>query len=242
VKPTKSSTRILLIALCLALIAAAPASNPSTQIGVWFTRLADRDPSVREQARIDLMGLTRQDLPALRKQIKEQRPLAPSQAAALRDIVMHVYLSGEGYRADEDHGFLGVSLNDGTFPGVLPDAPQDPAAPPPLGVVVVERLPGLCAFRMLTNGDVIVGLAGHSDMPVRTAADLRTLITQTRAGEMIRLEVFRGGRIITVPVRLSARPAGVDTFDFMRERQRRIELADEFWQREFAPLVDDGVS
>jgi len=240
------SLAVILLVISAIQIGATPTTKPASHIKELFTKLADRDPNVREQARIDLMGLTRSDLPALKEYVRAHRPLAPSQAAALREIVTHVYLAGEPYRTDEDHGFLGVSLSDGTLNGLITQQQQaqeaDPTSAPPLGVTVTDRLPGLCAFRMLANGDVIVGIAEHSETPIRTASDLRGLITQARAGEKVTLEVFRGGRLITVPLVLSPRPDGVETIDFIRERQRRDEVSDEYWQQEFAPLVDDGVS
>jgi hypothetical protein len=226
--------------------AAAPATNPSAQIATWFVRLADRDPNVRDQARIDLMGLSRADLPAVRNYVQQHRPLSPAAAAGLRDIVTQIYLAGERYPANPDHGFLGVSLSEGSSPQLPQDRP-DPAAPPPVGVIVTDRLPGLCGFRALGNGDVIVGIDQHQETPLRNVENLKAVIADLRAGEDLRLEIFRGGRVVTVTLKLSARPLEVelnpnDLMFFQREKQRRLDLADDYWQREFAPLIDDGVS
>ena len=227
--------------------AAVPASNPSSRIGALFSKLADRDPGVRDQARSDLMGLSRADLPLLRKYVQEHRPLAPSQAAALREIVVQVFMAGESYAANNAHGFLGVTLSEGGIG--LPAAPEavDPSAPPPIGVIVTDRLPGLCAYRMLSNGDVIIGIAEHPETPIRSVDALRSAISDCQGGQTIHLEVFRGGRVVNLPVTLSPRPIEVELNPsnpdfFPRERQRRADIADDYWQREFAPLVDNGVS
>ena len=56
-------------------------SGPTTKpdpISTWFSDLANRDASVREQARINLMGISRTDLERLRKLVETSRPLAPS--------------------------------------------------------------------------------------------------------------------------------------------------------------------
>src|SRR5207249_7729104 len=77
--------------------AASPTTKPSDKISILFTKLADRDPAVREQARIDLMGLSRSDLPAIRKYVQGRRPLAPAQATPPRDVASQIYLAGERY-------------------------------------------------------------------------------------------------------------------------------------------------
>src|SRR3954462_7104618 len=87
--------------------AVPPTSRPSEKIASWFTDLANRDASVREQAKIALMGISRDDLAQLRTLVAKNRPLAPSKAMALREIVQQVYQSTEPYEAVEDRpGFL----------------------------------------------------------------------------------------------------------------------------------------
>ena len=68
-----------------------------------------------------------------------------SQAAVLYDIVMHVHMAGEPYQAAETMGgFLGLRET------------RDWTSPP--GVAITTRIPGFCAYRMLREGDVIVGI------------------------------------------------------------------------------------
>ena len=52
--------------LCASIFADPPATRPANAIATWFGDLANRDPAVREKARSNLMGLKRDDLPALR--------------------------------------------------------------------------------------------------------------------------------------------------------------------------------
>jgi len=231
--------------------ASSPTTNPTSRIEALFAKLADRDPAARDQARLDLMELTRADLPELRRCVKEHRPLAPSQAAVLRDIVTQVYLAGERYPSVRERGFLGVQLSEGGSPVVLPqDQPAgaaDASSPPPIGVIVTDRMPGLSSYRALASGDVIVGIAENPEVPIRSVENLKSVIAKFAGAQPIHLEIFRGGRVTTVAITLAARPAEVDINPanlewFQREKQRRLDLGEDYWQREFPPLVDDGVS
>src|SRR4051812_38654450 len=86
--------------ICFAIRAAT--TKPADQIPSWFADLANRDASVREQARVNLMGISRNDLEQLRAIVEKSRPLAPSQAMELRDIVQQVFQATEPYQAAED--------------------------------------------------------------------------------------------------------------------------------------------
>jgi hypothetical protein len=165
--------------------AASPATQSSTQIPTWFADLANRDAKVRDQARYNLMGITRDDLATLRQLVQKNRPLAPSQAVALRDIVMQVYLAGETYQPfPGSSGFLGV-VYQGTVSNLAPDPPDDELR----GVVVINRMPGFCSFRALQDGDVIVGVVDDAgqEHPVRAQRDLGAAITSCRAGDTVHM-------------------------------------------------------
>jgi hypothetical protein len=243
-----------------------------------FDDLADSDAGVRESARAALMGLDRRYLPSLQKLVDQQRPLRPSQASVLRQIVTHVYLAGEPYPSDRTAGFLGVRMS---ATAVRLDTP-DPAAAAaggeqegnnngngnnandgnagsdvaPMGVVILERLPGFVGHRMLLDGDVVVGIDERPDLRLfsdRAAADdllpLRVFtdaVKGTRPGRTLHFQVLRRGRLVKVPVTLDPRPdaaaaaggnpAPTDAFD----RQRR-EKADAYWRESFAPLLREAV-
>src|SRR5689334_16996892 len=95
-----SRVKLLLVILALApapALAQAPATQPTTQptaetaaIRKWLADLASPDSSVRGGARAKMMTLTRDDLPTLQKLVEDSRPLAPSQAIAIRQIVQEV--------------------------------------------------------------------------------------------------------------------------------------------------------
>ena len=80
-----------------------PSTQPAAQFAAdspartWFAQLASMDDAKRDDARTGLMGLTRDDLPSLRALVDESRPLAAAQVAALHEIVLQLFLSGEPY-------------------------------------------------------------------------------------------------------------------------------------------------
>ena len=115
------------------------------QIRQWFSDLDDPDASVREQARVSLMGMQRRDLPAFQKLVDDSRPLAGAGggAAATGDARLPVR------RAVRDHrpqGFLGVRMQDTERPPARP-GPAPTAATAAVGVVIVERMPGFVGAR-----------------------------------------------------------------------------------------------
>jgi hypothetical protein len=224
--------------------AASPPTSQPDKLATWFSDLANKDASVREQARVGLMGISRPDLETLRKLVEANRPLAPSQAMALREIVMQVYESTEPYEAVADKpGFLGVPLPPITSAIGLDGTDDDSQA----GVLVTDRIPGFCAYRFLQNGDVIVGITEAPKKPIRKSDDLTEIITLCKGGDTIHLEILRGGQRMTVAIKLNARPAwavrgNINQIplqqDELRERQRK---ADEYWDQNFAPLLQSGI-
>ena len=150
------------------------ASSP-LDLALELRRLADRDPIVRESARLELMGLRADDLPRLRAAAISLRPLRPAQTAALHDIVTHVRLADDTGTLDHltdpadaaatetalpsdssqgsTGGFLGVRLPD-TLQYTDPDANSQ-------GAIVAGRIEGFCAYRYLRDGDLILAVRGH---------------------------------------------------------------------------------
>lgn len=240
--------------------AAAADGAPSTQpgdraasIGRWVRELADRDPDVRDRARVQLMGLDRSGLDALRRVVADSRPIGPSQAAALQEVVNHVYLSAERDEAAEGAGgFLGVQLSPAGVEVTQPPPPppqaggaqQPDASPPPVGVAVAGRVPGFCGYRMLEDGDMIMSLteAGKT-VQFHSTSELIAAIGQRHAGDRITLGVLRRGKLVQIPITLDAKPAWVGQLvpasDAMGPRQRR---AAEYWEQAFAPLLREGTS
>jgi hypothetical protein len=253
---------VIAVTLGVGAVAAAAAQPSSTQpggdraasVGRWVRELADRDPDVRDRARVQLMGLDRAGLDTLRQVVADSRPIGPSQAAALQEIVNHVFLSSERDEAAEGAGgFLGVQLAPaGVEVSPPPQQQQQPAAagappdggPPQVGVAVAGRVPGFCGYRMLEDGDVILSLtAAARTVQFHSTSELIAAIGQQHAGDRITLGVLRRGKLVQVPVTLDAKPAWVGQLvpaaDAMGPRQRR---AAEYWDQSFAPLLKDGTS
>lgn len=208
-------------------LGAAPATAPSDLIRTWFNQLADSDPDVREQARVNLMGIDRRELPALRQIVTESRPIRASQAAVLYDIVTHAYAAGEPYIAQEKGCVLGVQLS--------------PSQDPP-GVEVAQRFPGFCAYRFLRDGDVIIGIAEMPGALSKVPLDLRAILGQVPGGTRLTFQVLRNGQTRSIPIRLDACPANpaADLETAIRKlHELREQRAVEFWTRNFAPLLED---
>jgi hypothetical protein len=248
-----SQRPILILALLPALLGAAPggaATTPSTrpsaraeQIAAWFADLADPDATIRERAEQSLLALGGEDLPLLRDAVARSRPIAPTQAAALHDMVIHVYLTALPYEASIG-GFLGLQ------------APRDYAVPLSLdlshnpgltgtGVPVGERIPGFAAYSVLRPGDVLISLRRGDGQRARLHDWNRLLnaVGEARAGDSVVVQVLRQGQVLDLPLRLSARPDfppldQVSTEQFLRSR---TDAAEQYWIRTFAPLVQEPV-
>src|SRR4051812_793365 len=145
----------------------------SDAIAKAWAELTHRNPAVRESARLKLMAMDANQLPAFRKLVAASRPLAPSQAVALREIVTQVFLAGRTYEAGSRDGFLGVRLGDVTI-NLRADAVELPPDQPfaanepdgAHGVVIVERMPGFCGARAFQDGDIILAIDERPDVRI----------------------------------------------------------------------------
>ncbi len=237
------ATTSAFLVLCLQafVFLSAQTTRPDTsrhdRIAKWFAQLSEPDPAARDRARYELMGLTRDDLPVLRSIVEASRPLLPSQAVVLRDIVTQVHLSGEPYPANRDAGFLGVRMH---ATAVSVSSKEDDARSEP-AVVILERLPGFCGFRALQEGDVLLAINSDPPLRIRQPNDLSAAIQGFSAGETIELAILRQGRTLTVRLILDAYPQVVppelDAFLF-----RRNQAARDYWNKTFAPLIEEKLS
>lgn len=230
---------LVLVTLGGWLRAGEPASRPAdagdSTIAKSLDALANPDPQVRLSGRAALMRLNRQDLPELRRAVERARPLLPSQAAALQQIVREVYLAGEKYQR-EPQGFLGILMDLGGAALGQDLVPENENGSRSLGVVVADRIPGFCAARRLLDGDVILGLASPFE-PFRQSEDLRRIIGGMKPGVTVRLLVLRRGQVVEVPITLDAHPAETMPDNGELFRAKREERFAAYWQREFEPLV-----
>jgi hypothetical protein len=239
-----------------------------------FTELADPRADVREAARSTLMGLERRYLDDLHALVEHSRPLRPAQATALRQIVTHVYLSGEVYEPEARAGFLGVraqqiaitSADDALATGrpagneagngaggggggggarapvAPPAAGDDPATLPRVGMVVISRLPGFVAHRVLLDGDVILGIVEQPAVSFVDRYAFTAAIKKMEAGETFHMNILRRGRVLKIELTLDRRPAIVnnDVAGEAFDRDRRAK-ADAYWRESFAPLLPETV-
>jgi hypothetical protein len=237
----------------------SPAPRPATQpenepaadapMRRWFARLADPDPKVRDQARIDLMGLSADNLPKLRQLIIEHQPILPAQACALHDIVTQCVLAGESYTAKNGEEttiagnqapyFLGVE-----WTNLLPD-PDDSR----LGVTIETRLPGFPSYRYLRTGDMILGilfdpnlsLLQEPNVPTHAYQELVDAIASHPDTQTITLLILRDGEQMQLAIRMAPRPSRTDRLnpnalnDF---KSSRLDRADTYWQENFVPLLE----
>ena len=206
-------------------------------MATWLDQLGDSDAAVRREARYQLMGLTRDDLPALRRVVAAAAPLSADQVSALRDVVSHVYLSGEPLSDDWSNGFVGLYWPlDGLKEAVYCHD---------LGTPVMVRIPGMPAYRELQVDDVILGIEGRPDVDCRYQDKFRDAIGEYQAAQRLTLRILRGGRQIEVNITLSRRPAALygvqadDLSGWIADWQLKAGV---YWNREFAPLVQETLA
>jgi hypothetical protein len=211
-----------------------PATQSASSISEWLGGLADGDDAVREQARSKLLGISRDQLPELREAVQQALPLERSQMAALKEIVIHVYLTGETFETIPEQGFIGIR-----------SAPQNLRPPVMEGVLIQdgELLMGFCGYGSLQTGDVIVKVAEYPEKPIRSTIDLSDAIKRD-AGRTVHLDVLRRGQVVRVSIKLNGRPALAGQGEAVLNEllHERLVKAEEYWQRVFAPLLEEGVS
>ncbi len=235
------------------LLAAAPSTQPATTqassdsqqilttqdrqkaMAKWFAALSHADPREREAASRSLLTLEREDLPALHKLIEDSQPLSPSQTAALHDIVVHVFLSGEDY-IRSNKGFLGVHLAT-SYASVAVEGNEEETQPM-RGAIIVDRVPGFAGYRAFQDGDVVLSIKERPDVTIQSKDDLQTIVMSSAAGTVLHMRIVRNMREMEVTITLDARP---DVADIEEETNIREKEGEEYWQQEFAPLVKGGL-
>ena len=229
----------------------------------WFDDLDDPDATVRERARVSLMGMRRRDLPAFQKLVGENLPLMPAQAAVLRQLVIHVYLAGEPYETAGAQGFLGVRMQDtsvrvpagepgnaipgNAIPGngipgnPVPRIPRTTPPPPSVGVVIVERMPGFVGARMLLDGDVILGVNERQDVRMLGVFEFQAVVQSIPPGATVNFQILRQGQVIRVPIKLDPKPLESELVVLQQLIHRRQQKAEAYWEQAFGGLVREGV-
>jgi hypothetical protein len=217
--------------------ASRPAEGPSAEVvgrvRLWVAGLSDADPAMRSRCRYELMGLKRQELPLLRGVLEELAPLDPLLLPDLRQIVVHVYLSGEPYDAERS-GFLGIRM-----PGEMDD--EDAAGT----IVVKDRMPGFCGYRVLRDGDVIVDIEERALAQPAERQQFIDAVQMLNAGQQVHLKVLRQGQPLRLAVMLDARPVdrtGGNALEYegrVRElAESRARAAQAYIEKNFPVLLD----
>jgi S1-C subfamily serine protease len=221
----------------------APATRPSPQSDLvdrarrLIAQLAANDYDTRAAARVELMGFRRADLGAIREGVRQNLPLVPNQVIVLREIVTHVYLSGDLYVIDPSAaGFMGVSMPDPMF-----HPEEQNLLDVGRGVPVLDRVPGFPAYRLLQNGDVMIAMSiGGERVEFNEPREIRQAVGSIPAGHTITFEVLRYGRLLKVPITLSPKPLAIKNALSLDEfNGRRTDQSDEVWERDFAPLLGE---
>lgn len=230
----RSAPFVLLSMLLSAGLAGAAATRPSTspaahpeQIRQWMAGLFDFDAPVRSQARYELMGLSRDDLPLLKSVLGDLAPLENNLETDLREIVTHVYLREAAYNSDPA-GFLGIRM--------------PPMTGQNLQVQIQSRIPGFSGYRALQDGDVILGIVGSALPEPLQREEFVQAIRLMRPGRQVHLKILRQGREATVTLPVDARPADRSDSPVDYERsvgelmEARQAEAQRYWTEHFGPL------
>lgn len=218
--------RVILLAACLHTATDAATTQPAAVIRQWVLELGAPEPDVREAARRNLLNLTPADLGTLRAIVAEGAANLPCQAAALYDVVRHVYLTGEQVtRSNERLSFLGLRL----FQiGTLGEAP--------LGMTFERRLMGFPAFAAFEEGDVLISVEELPDSYLTSMASLSYVRERIPPGTLVHFRVLRDDRFVSVPITLAATPAPESQTDAaVAARQQRAE---DYWEQQFAGLLE----
>jgi len=207
--------------------------------------LSGDEASSREAAREALMLLRRTDLDALLAVVKERKQLSVAQRIALRDIVCHVYLTGLHNFQGETTGRLGVM-------GMRrsDDMDRNERLPSGPGAAVDSRVPGFDAYRVLRDGDLIVGVklldaTGKGQVEFVSIFNFDTLariILQRPTGDTVELRVLRSGRIIDISTRLGPylqRERGQVLLDVSDQQQ--IGQANIYWKLNWEEVVRSDI-
>jgi hypothetical protein len=227
--------RLLSCILVLLLVSqTSAAADRKKEIATWLHALGDVQPKVRADAKRELMGISNDELPLLKQVITAALPLKPAEAEPLQEIVTYIrtrHLMLQHPRAAA--GFLGVSLASMSI-----EEADDDDRISPIGVPVVERLPGFIAYRYLEPGDVVLAIGEPRRMrPTTTQNELRMAVQSLPPGQPITLRVLRGKTFMLITFTLDS--AINATADAVRQfSEDAANEAERYWNDQFRPLIE----
>jgi hypothetical protein len=223
--PLRWSCGLAVILCAAANLTAAPDSSLLKNL---IAQLGSDNPQLRDEARVQLMGLQKADLASLRAAALAQSPLLPGQIEQLREVVAQVFLSADDYHKDpaDPRGFAGLSW--GT------DVLNESFAS---GIPVQERIPGFPAFRVLQSGDIITGVLEQPQTPLHKIDDFIKVVLLMQHGSVVHLSILRSGHPVSVALTLDDFPVDLDKHrdtvwvdNWILARNQRAE---DYWNNEF---------
>lgn len=153
--------------------------------------------------------------------------LSASQVAALQEIVKQIFIAKELPTRGSGWGFMGVSMP------IASD--DDPRAGLP--AVILGRVKGCDAYRVLREGDTVVGMQMMTPKnapmaPIGSYRDLRAFLRKTSAGDWIVVRIIRNGEAVETALRL-----GLNSGDRQLDVTLFEYLADQYWSQQFANVI-----
>jgi hypothetical protein len=189
--------------------------------------LASTDQRRNDAARSELMLLSFKEIGRLRQAVAGM-PITKSQVAALQEIVAQIFIANEMPKTGAGWGFMGIQMpisNDEDERALLP-------------ATIPGRVMGCDAYRVLRDGDTVVGMQGMTRKDaamtvISNYRDLRAFLRTTAAGDWILIRAIRNGEAIEVPLQLGLNNGGRD----QDVQKLQKHFADQYWAKEFAPVL-----
>jgi hypothetical protein len=128
-----------------------------------------------------------------------------------------------------------------------PSPADDGAKPPSVGIRVENCIPGFCAGGVLHPGDIIVSLAGSSELGFPNSEVFSEGIRAFGPGATVRLQILRHGHLCDVALTLCPRPAAtvaaeINPGPMLALTQERQQASERYWDENFAPMLKEEVS
>lgn len=221
----RSITFISILIICAGVVLAqSPTTAPAPgQLQKWIGDLDNADPTVRQDAKRQLMNIGHDELDSLKVAAEGRQPLTPEQIADLHDIVIQLLLSGE--KQSGVGGFIGASL----MPCIVPAPGQADRH----GILITDRLPGFTAYPTLENGDIILSVNDNT-AAVQNAPVFQQEIGRLPSGKIVNFEILRRGVIKHVSIRIGARPTwAANAFNLPEAMEMRQQQAEQYWKKTF---------
>jgi C-terminal processing protease CtpA/Prc len=212
----------------------APSGSPTLSTDALLENLSSPDYETREQATTGLM--TREDFnddklaAALRKSAGESRQ-------RLIRIALHRYFArlAPNEVREDDTASLGVDISAGNI--VRPE--QNPLLKHP-AMMISNTKPGFPAYVALRSGDLIIAVDGQSFDDNLDATDFSALIQRYKAGQSMTLDILRGGKKLTIKVKLDSLRRLNDVYQIQLTSPTADPALYGPWQQHLADLLAEA--